>query len=92
MSFDPEPDRAEVGTRPSPDWERAAAVVPLLDKFDAILDALGCKANLHEWTYVYNGGPPGPDRRLSWDPARVRCQDCGQTATLILDKPPGVDF
>lgn len=88
--MDPEPDRTEAASRPSPEWERAAAVMPLLERVETILDALGCKANLHEWTYVYNGDPPGPNRRLSWDPTRVRCQDCGQTAALMLDAPPDV--
>ena len=88
MSDDPEPDRTEAAQRPSPAWERAAAAVPLLDMAEAILDALGCKNGLHEWSYVYNGDPPGPNRRLSWDTKRVYCRDCGQSATLVLDEPP----
>jgi hypothetical protein len=65
--------------------------MPLMDALDDMVDMLGCKSGLHDWSAEYIGDPAGqPDRRLAWSRDRVHCRDCGQTATVILDPaPPG---
>lgn len=85
---DPEADRLEKSTTPSPEWERAALLAKLIDMVDAI-HLPGCEEGLHDWTNEYTGDPPGAEpRMLSWSTVRVECSECGQTASLAYDAPP----